>query len=73
MTEVTDTRKIPVQLTHAPAPDKRQPVSTYRLQLGPQFTFDDATQIIPYLKTLGITGRLLFSDPSGRSRFHSRV
>lgn len=55
MTEVTDTRKIPVQLTHAPAPDKRQPVSTYRLQLGPQFTFDDATQIIPYLKTLGIT------------------
>ena len=55
MSEVTDTRKIPVQLTHAPAPDKRQPISTYRLQLGPQFTFEDAIGIIPYLRSLGAT------------------
>lgn len=55
MSEVTDTRKIPVQQTHAPAPDKRQPISTYRLQLGPQFTFEDATKILPYLKKLGVT------------------
>ncbi len=55
MSEVTDTRRIPVQQTHAPAPECRQPVSTYRLQLNPQFTFDDAIKVLPYLKNLGIT------------------
>ena len=47
MSEVTDTRKIPVQLTHAPEPDKRQPISTYRLQLGTQVTFEDDIGVIP--------------------------
>ena len=55
MSEVTDTRRIPVQQTHAPAPECRQPVSTYRLQLSPQFTFDDAIGVLPYLRSLGIT------------------
>ncbi|MFT0848492.1 malto-oligosyltrehalose synthase [Actinomycetaceae bacterium L2_0104] len=55
MSEVTDTRRIPVQQTHAPAPECRQPVSTYRLQLSPQFTFDDAIAVLPYLRDLGIT------------------
>ncbi|MCF2706324.1 malto-oligosyltrehalose synthase [Arcanobacterium haemolyticum] len=55
MSTVTDTRKFPPLHSHAPAPDRRQPVSTYRLQLGPQFTCDEATAIIPYLKKLGIT------------------
>lgn len=40
---------------HMPAPGKHLPISTYRLQLGPQFTFSDATAILPYLKRLGIT------------------
>ncbi|MEZ5287379.1 MAG: malto-oligosyltrehalose synthase [Vicinamibacterales bacterium] len=33
----------------------RAPISTYRLQLHPGFTFDDARAIVPYLAALGIT------------------
>ncbi len=55
MSEVTDTRRIPVQQTHAPSPECRQPVSTYRLQLTPDFTFGDAVEVLPYLKKLGVT------------------
>ena len=55
MSEVTDTRRIPVQQTHAPSPECRQPVSTYRLQLTPDFTFSDAVNVLPYLKKLGVT------------------
>ncbi len=32
-----------------------QPVSTYRLQLTPEFTFDRATAAVPYLARLGVT------------------
>jgi (1->4)-alpha-D-glucan 1-alpha-D-glucosylmutase len=31
------------------------PVSTYRLQLGPDLTLDDAAQRVPYLAALGVT------------------
>ncbi|MBN0040019.1 malto-oligosyltrehalose synthase [Cellulosimicrobium cellulans] len=31
------------------------PVSTYRLQLGPDLTFDDAARQVPYLASLGVT------------------
>ncbi len=31
------------------------PVSTYRLQLSPAFTFDDAAAVVPYLHKLGVT------------------
>jgi (1->4)-alpha-D-glucan 1-alpha-D-glucosylmutase len=31
------------------------PIATYRLQLTPEFGFDAAAAIIPYLKALGIT------------------
>lgn len=31
------------------------PVSTYRLQLGPDLTFDDAARQVPYLARLGVT------------------
>ncbi len=31
------------------------PASTYRLQLSPTFTFDDATAVVPYLHELGVT------------------
>ncbi|MFB8230506.1 malto-oligosyltrehalose synthase [Cellulosimicrobium sp. NPDC055967] len=33
----------------------RVPVSTYRLQLGPDLTFDDAARQVPYLASLGVT------------------
>ncbi|KON72954.1 hypothetical protein M768_20420 [Cellulosimicrobium cellulans F16] len=33
----------------------RVPVSTYRLQLGPDLTFDDAAREVPYLASLGAT------------------
>src|SRR5262249_48714074 len=33
----------------------RVPVATYRLQLGPELTFDDAARLVPYLHALGIT------------------
>jgi (1->4)-alpha-D-glucan 1-alpha-D-glucosylmutase len=31
------------------------PASTYRLQLSPAFTFDDAIGVVPYLRRLGVT------------------
>ncbi|MCI7551555.1 MAG: malto-oligosyltrehalose synthase [Actinomycetaceae bacterium] len=41
--------------SHLPKPGKHVPTSTYRLQMGPQFTFEDAERIVPYLKDLGVT------------------
>ncbi|XXM85180.1 malto-oligosyltrehalose synthase [Cellulosimicrobium sp. PMB13] len=38
----------------APSP-RATPVSTYRLQLGPDLTFDDAARQVPYLARLGVT------------------
>lgn len=35
--------------------DQEVPVSTYRLQLGPSLTFDDAARQVPYLSSLGVT------------------
>ena len=31
------------------------PISTYRLQITPEFTFKDATQLVPYLERLGVS------------------
>src|SRR5215469_11692420 len=33
----------------------RVPASTYRLQLHAKFSFDDAANVVPYLKALGIS------------------
>lgn len=55
MTAITDTSSIPALRSHVPGAGQRQPVSTYRLQLGPHFTFADATALLPYLVQLGIT------------------
>lgn len=41
--------------SHLPGPGRRTPVSTYRLQLGPDLTFAEAEKALPYLDTLGIT------------------
>ncbi|MEV7971968.1 malto-oligosyltrehalose synthase [Cellulomonas sp. NPDC089187] len=38
-----------------PAPGRPVPVSTYRLQLGPDLSLDDAANLVPYLDSLGVT------------------
>ncbi|WP_413449888.1 malto-oligosyltrehalose synthase [Georgenia phoenicis] len=40
---------------HLPSPGRRLPVSTYRLQLGPDLSFADAEALVPYLADLGVT------------------
>lgn len=42
------------------------PLSTYRIQFSPQFTFADAERLVPYLNRLGITW--LYSSPVFRAR-----
>jgi (1->4)-alpha-D-glucan 1-alpha-D-glucosylmutase len=37
------------------AAEPRIPLATYRLQLGPDLRFDDATALVPYLAALGIS------------------
>ncbi len=37
------------------SPDRRVPVSTYRVQLGPDLTFDDVAARVPYYVSLGVT------------------
>jgi len=44
----------------------RIPRATYRLQLHPKFTFDDAARIVPYLARLGISH--LYCSPILRAR-----
>ena len=46
--------------------DARVPVSTYRVQMQPQFTFCDVQKILPYLKQLGIGD--LYSSPIFEAR-----
>ncbi|MGJ3240712.1 MAG: malto-oligosyltrehalose synthase [Anaerolineae bacterium] len=41
--------------------DRRIPHSTYRVQFGPHFTFNDAQNLIDYLHTLGISD--LYTSP----------
>ena len=41
--------------SHTPGEKRRQPISTYRLQLGPDLTFSQARRILPYLSQLGVT------------------
>lgn len=40
---------------HLPRAGRRTPVSTYRLQLTPDLTFDRAREALPYLADLGVT------------------
>ncbi len=50
-TAVSDTPQRP----HLPSTGRRTPVSTYRLQLGPELTFDQAREHLDYLDDLGVT------------------
>ena len=42
------------------------PIATYRLQFTPQFGFDDAAAIVPYLKELGVSH--LYASPFLKAR-----
>ena len=42
------------------------PLATYRLQFTEDFTFDDATAVVPYLKDLGVTH--LYASPFLKAR-----
>ena len=41
--------------SHLPGKGRRLPVSSYRLQLQPDFTFDDARAALDHLQALGVT------------------
>lgn len=43
------------QVIHLPSSGRRIPVSTYRLQLGPDLSFDQAAEQLDYLDDLGVT------------------
>lgn len=49
------------QHSHLPAEDRHTPISTYRIQLSSDFTFEDARQHLGYWRNLGITD--LFLSP----------
>jgi (1->4)-alpha-D-glucan 1-alpha-D-glucosylmutase len=42
------------------------PVATYRVQFGPGFGLDDAVELVPYLKSLGVS--TLYASPIFRAR-----
>ncbi len=46
---------VPGTYPHLPPGGRRTPLSTYRLQLTPDFTFDSAAHVLPYLADLGVT------------------
>ena len=46
------------------------PIATYRLQLTPEFGFDAAAAVVPYLKALGITH--VYASPFLKARKGSR-
>ena len=51
---MTDTRTT-TSARRLPAPGRPVPVSTYRVQLGADLTFDDVAAQVPYLADLGVT------------------
>ncbi|GEA80502.1 malto-oligosyltrehalose synthase [Cellulomonas uda] len=50
---MTDTRQTPAR--RLVAPGRPVPVSTYRVQLGADLTFDDVAERVPYLASLGVS------------------
>src|SRR5512138_1974317 len=54
-TSPSDGRQDLPAITGDPAALLRVPRATYRLQLGPDLTFDDAAALVPYLEALGIS------------------
>jgi len=68
-------------VSHVPAPGRPVPSSTYRLQLTPDFGFDDVADLAPYLADLGVShvycSPWLQAAPGSRHGYdvvdHSRV
>ncbi|WP_051208295.1 malto-oligosyltrehalose synthase [Propionicicella superfundia] len=66
---------------HLPSPGRRVPVTTYRLQLGPNLTFAQAADRLDYLQRLGITdlylSPILAASPGSTHGYdvvdHSRI
>ncbi|MFV0405316.1 MAG: malto-oligosyltrehalose synthase [Propioniciclava sp.] len=50
-----DALRPPTEPGHMPSQGRRVPLSTYRLQLGPDLTFADAEAQLDYLEDLGVT------------------
>ena len=44
----------------------RIPIATYRIQFNPDFTFEAAQAIVPYLKSLGVSD--LYASPIFKAR-----
>ncbi|MEO8506641.1 MAG: malto-oligosyltrehalose synthase [Betaproteobacteria bacterium] len=65
-TALARVRPRPSPATPLPAPPLHVPLSTYRVQLGPAFTFGHATALIPYLAALGISH--VYCSPYLRAR-----
>ena len=55
VTDATAPSAVPPAPQHLPSSGRRTPVSTYRLQLGPELTFDEAINHLDYLDGLGVT------------------
>jgi len=72
---------VPEPHPHLPRIGHRTPVSTYRLQLTPDFTFESAAHVLPYLADLGVTdlylSPILQAVPGSRHGYdvvdHTRV
>ncbi|MDX1375286.1 MAG: 4-alpha-glucanotransferase, partial [Burkholderiales bacterium] len=60
------TRPHPARARPGPRHQARIPRATYRVQLSPSFTFNDAVRIVPYLARLGVSH--LYCSPILRAR-----
>ncbi|WP_406717023.1 malto-oligosyltrehalose synthase [Trueperella pyogenes] len=49
------TEEVTRRHSHVPSKNRRQPVTSYRIQLSAQFDFAAVEEIIPYLSSLGVT------------------
>ncbi len=63
-------RKVRSAKALRPARPARHPLSTYRLQLTPSFTFANAREVLPYLHRLGI--RTIYLSPVLQARSGSQ-
>lgn len=60
------TEEVTRRHSHVPSRNRRQPVTSYRIQLSAQFDFAAVEEIIPYLSSLGVTD--VFFSPFCRRR-----
>lgn len=63
---IMTTEEVTRRHSHVPSRNRRQPVTSYRIQLSAQFDFAAVEEIIPYLSSLGVTD--VFFSPFCRRR-----